>query len=162
MLRYSFACGRQSVEPPPGQRNAEDEDLYYRVELQTMIRVAGKSIFGDVDLSMIRQQASRPITPGIRQRSQETAFTYSVRLPLLRVGGALVAPAITIGHVSGGGAISVANPTVDVVWSRGSDLNFHVSYSPYIRNVGNGWTARSQIALFADGVVYAKLFGAHH
>ncbi|HEX3070209.1 MAG TPA: hypothetical protein VHX14_16705 [Thermoanaerobaculia bacterium] len=154
MLRYRFTWGRQHVEPVPGLKNAEDEDLYYRVEVQTMIRLGGKSIFGDVNVSTITQR-------GTPQQSQQRAITYTARLPLLRVGHALVAPSIAVGHVSGGAVISVANPSVDFVWSRGSDLNFHVSYSPYLRNAGNGWTARSQIALYADRAIYAKLFGTH-
>jgi len=54
--------------------------------------------------------------------------------------------------------VSVANPSVDFVWSRG-EVNFHVAYSPFLRNIGKGWTARNQIAVFADRAVYARLFG---
>lgn len=150
MLRYRLTWGRQHIEPPPGQKNAEDEDLYYRVEVQTMIRLGGKSIFGDVNVSTITQR-------GTPQQSQQRAITYTVHLPLLRAGSALVAPAIAVGHVTGGAAISVANPSVDFVWSRG-EVNFHVAYSPFLRNIGNGWTSRNQIAVFADRAIYAKVF----
>ncbi len=159
MLRYRLTWGRQHVEPPVGLKNAEDEDYFYRVEVQTMIRLGGKSIFGDVNVSTITQRgttANRPFTP---VTSQQRAYTYSAHLPLLRVGRALVVPTMTVGHVTGGSAINVANPSVDFVWSRGGDVNFHVTYSPFLRSVGNGWTARNQIALSADRVIYAKLFG---
>jgi hypothetical protein len=159
VLRYRFTGGRQAIEPVAGLKNAEDEDYFYRVEVQTMIRVGGKSIFGDVNVSTITQRGARTDARGIPLKSQQNAYTYSAHLPLLRVGHALVVPTMTVGHVTGGGAISVANPSVDFVWSRGADINFHVTYSPFIRNVGNGWTTRNQIALFADRAIYAKLFG---
>jgi hypothetical protein len=151
MLRYRFTWGRQHVEPVAGLKNAEDEDLYYRVEVQTMIRLGGKSIFGEVNVSTITQR-------GTPQQSQQRAVTYTAHLPLLRAGRALVAPTISVGHVTGGAAISVANPSVDFVWSRGSDLNFHVVYSPFLRDVGKGWTTRNQIAVFADNAFLVKIF----
>jgi hypothetical protein len=151
MLRYRVTWGRQHVEPPPGIKNAEDEDYFYRVEVQTMVRLGGKSIFGEVNVSSITQR-------GTPQQSQQRAFTYTAHLPLLRAGRALVAPAISVGHVTGGAAISVANPSLDFVWSRGADVNFHVAYSPFLRNVGKGWTTRNQIAVFADRALVVKLF----
>jgi hypothetical protein len=159
MLRYRLTGGRRHVEPSQGRRNAEDEDYYYRLEVQTMIRLGGKSIFGDVNVSTITQRGTRTDSRGIPLKSQQNAFTYSAHLPLLRVGRALVAPTMTVGHVTGGAAISVANPSVEFVWSRGADINFHVTYSPYLRNVGNGWTTRNQIALFADRALFVKVFG---
>jgi hypothetical protein len=160
MLRYRLTWGRQHVEPPAGARNAEDEDYYYRLEVQTMIRVGGKSIFGEVNVSTISQRGPATITQGVApQQSHQRAYTYTAHLPLLRIGRALVAPAIAVGHVTGGEPINVANPSVDFVWSRGADMNIHVAYSPFLRNIGNGWKTRNQVAVFADRAVYVKLFG---
>ncbi|MEA2416715.1 MAG: hypothetical protein QOI58_3372 [Thermoanaerobaculia bacterium] len=159
MLRYQVTGGRQAVEPVAGLKNAEDEDYFYRVEVQTMIRLGGKSIFGDVNVSTITQRGARTNAQGVPLKSQQSAYTYSAHLPLLRVGRAFVVPTMTVGHVTGGAAISVANPSVDLIWSRGADINFHVTYSPSVQNIGNGWKTRNQIAVFADRALYAKLFG---